>query len=348
MKTERAQQRRVLIPDWLRPPADVEGEVLGPGWQFDLPCAREFREIPDRVWEQADAVLLWHDMQLPAEAIDKLSRCRVIVRCGVGYDNVDVPAAAARQITVCNVPDYGTNDVADHALALYLALARGLLAFDDGVRRARPLRWDWLAGGELTRLAGKVFGIIGLGRIGTATALRAKAFGLRVVFCDPYVPDGQDKALGVERLTLEELLSCADAISLHVPLTGETRNLVDGAFLARMKRGALLINTSRGQVVDLRALEGALLQGHLRGAGLDVLPEEPPRDDDSLIAAWRASDPRIAQRLLITPHAAFFNGESYRELRAKAAAEVRRVFAGEPPRNPVPRAGFVTVSAQSR
>jgi phosphoglycerate dehydrogenase-like enzyme len=332
------EMNTVLIPDWLVPPADVEAEVLGDDCNLILATARHHDDIGDEVWAAADAIILFHTLELSAGAIAKLDRCQVIVRAGAGHDNVDLAAAKARGIPVCNVPDYGTNDVADHALALLLALRRGLFDFDAAIRTP-PYRWDWQSGGELRRVADQVIGIIGLGRIGTAMVLRLKALGARVVFYDPYVADGYDKAIGVERLDLDDLLKCADTVSLHVPLTHETRGMVDDAFLGQLKPDAVLINTARGAVIDFRALERALRSGRLRAAGLDVLPEEPPSDDDPLIAAWRAGEAWVAHRLVVTPHAAFFNREAYRELRWKAAAEVRRVLQGAPPRNLVEEGG---------
>ncbi|MBI2320748.1 MAG: hypothetical protein HYU88_01265 [Chloroflexi bacterium] len=218
----------ILIPDRLEQPADVEQEAFGPAARILTPGAHHDAEIADEVWASADAVLAWHDLRYPAALLAKLRRCRVIVRIGVGYDNVDLEAAGRLGIAVCNVPDYGTADVADHAMALLLALARGVYAFSERVRAADD-NWHWQAAGPLRRLAGSTLGIVGLGRIGTAVALRAKAFGMRVAFYDPYLPDGQDKALGVERCdALDELLGQADAVSIHTPLTDETRGMADG------------------------------------------------------------------------------------------------------------------------
>lgn len=329
--------RVILIPDRLEPPADVEQAVFGPAARILTPGARHEAEIADEVWASADAVLAWHDLRFTADLLAKLRRCKVIVRIGVGYDNVDLEAAGRLGIAVCNVPDYGTADVADHAMALLLALARGVCAFSEQVRAADD-NWHWQAAGPLRRLAGSTLGIIGLGRIGTAVALRAKAFGMRVAFYDPYLPDGQDKALGVERCDeLDELLAQADAVTIHTPLTDETRGMADAAFFATLKPGALFVNTARGPIVDLDALAGALRAGRLRGAGLDVLPQEPPDPAHPLIRAWRARELWVAHRLIITPHGAFYNEESYREMREKAAQEAKRVLDGRPARNCVNR-----------
>jgi phosphoglycerate dehydrogenase-like enzyme len=252
-----------------------------------------------------------------------------VVRAGVGYNNVDLHAAGRRGILVCNVPDYGTEEVADHAIMLLLAVARQLL---DADRSLREGRWDYRAAQHAPRLRGKTLGIIGCGRIGSATALRAKAFGLDVVFYDPYVVPGTEKALGIRRtFQLDELLDQSDFVSLHCYLDESTHHLIDARALARMKRGSILINTARGPVVDQPALIDALDAGHLLGAGIDVFEREP-LDDERL---------RHHPRVVLTPHSAFYSIEGFVELRRKAAEEVRRLLLGEPPHNLVNRSHLV-------
>ena len=223
---------------------------------------------------EADAVITWRT-RVDASAIDQLERCKVIVRMGVGYDLVDIEAAKRRSIPVCNIPDYCTNEVADHTMALLLTLSRGLTAYNDAVRGGNE-GWEWSGAGPLYRLTGRTLGIVGLGRIGTAVALRAKAFGMRIVFHDPYARDGMDRALGLTRLSLDELLATADAVTLHTPLTDETRNMADAGFFAKIKPGAFVVNTSRGGVLDVDALAEALRAGRVAAAALDVMPTEPP------------------------------------------------------------------------
>ena len=322
---------RILIPDRLRPPADIEQSVLGRDTIFFTPATHDAEAVPGEYWAQADAILAWHEVQLHAGVIAKLDRCKVIVRVGAGFDNVDLRAAGDRGIAVCNVPDYGTEDVADHTLGFILALERGLLAYDAAARQGR---WSWEAVGNLRRIRGCRLGIIGLGRIGTATAIRALAFGVDVSFYDPYKPPGYDKALGLRQVReLPELLSEADVVTLHTPLTDETRNMADKVFFAQLKPGGLFINTARGGCHDMDALYETLESGHLRAAGLDVLPQEPPNPEHPLIKAWKDQQSWLAGRLLITPHAAFYNQDSYQELRRKAAEEARRVLCGQPPLN---------------
>ena len=282
---------------------------------------------------EADAVITWRT-RVDASAIDQLERCKVIVRMGVGYDLVDIEAAKRRGIPVCNIPDYCTNEVADHTMALLLTLSRGLTAYNDAVRGGNE-GWEWSGAGPLYRLTGRTLGIVGLGRIGTAVALRAKAFGMRVVFHDPYARDGMDRALGLTRLSLDELLATADAVTLHTPLTDETRNMADAGFFAKIKPGAFVVNTSRGGVLDVDALAEALRAGRVAAAALDVMPTEPPGPELPLLQAWRAREEWVRHRLVVTPHAAFYSEEGEHDMRVKAAETVREALDGSPPRNRV-------------
>ncbi|MDA1036649.1 MAG: C-terminal binding protein [Chloroflexi bacterium] len=256
------------------------------------------------------------------------------MRLGVGYDVVDAEAARRKGIALANVPDYCTNEVADHTMALMLSLTRGLSAYVDSVK-ADVERWEWSAAGKLFRMTGKTLGIIGLGRIGTAVAMRAKAFGLDVAFYDPYARDGMDRALGLRRLELDDLLAQADFLTLHTPLTDETRGMVNADFFAKLKHGAYLVNTSRGGVLDANALEVALREGRVAAAALDVLPTEPPDPELALVKAWRAGEDWLKHRLIVTPHSAFYSEEGEVDMRVKATATVREVLDGLPPRNVV-------------
>ena len=268
----------------------------------------------------AHALILWHGPLVTADICRQLRHCRVIVRNGVGFDSVDIRAAAAAGIPVCNVPDYGTEEVADHALALTLALYRQLLPLD---AEAKKLGWkiEQARAAKMRRLRTQTFGIVGLGRIGTATALRAKAFGFRVVFHDPYVVAGTHKAVGIERLgSLEELLRVSDTISVHCPLTAETRGLIGEKEIAAMKRGAFLVNTARGDIVKKAPVLSALRSGHLAGAGLDVVENEPLRTPEE------AETPN----LIVTCHAAFCSPEGMIEMRSTSAKIARAAVVGQP------------------
>ncbi|HKI37680.1 MAG TPA: C-terminal binding protein [Gemmataceae bacterium] len=271
----------------------------------------------------ADVLLVFHTIKIGERTLARLTRCKGIVRCGVGYDNVDIHAAGAHGIVVCNVPDYGAEEVADHALMLLLATARRLLPAHQALRDGT---WDTTLVFGAPRLRGRTLGLIGCGRIGTAMALRAKALGMRVVAYDPYRPDGLDKALGIERVyTLEELLPQAQFLSLHCPLTRETRHILNERTLALLPDGAYVVNTARGPCVDLPALANALDAGRVAAAALDVFENEP-LDDERI---------RRHPRVLLTPHAAFYSAEGWIEMRTKGALEGRRLLLGEAVRNPV-------------
>ena len=266
----------------------------------------------------AHAIILWHGPLVTAEIIARLKNCRAIIRNGVGFDSVDIAAAAKAGIPVCNVPDYGTEEVADHALALTLALYRQLFPLD---AEAKQLGWKIETSGKMRRLRTQTFGIVGLGRIGTAAALRAKAFGFRVVFFDPYVPAGTHKAVGIERVaSLDELLKLSDIVSIHCPLSAETRGLIGEKEIARMKRGAFLVNTARGDIVQKAPVFAALRSGQLAGAGLDVVEAEPLR------TAEEAATPN----LIVTCHAAFCSPEGMVEMRSTSANIARAAVFGEP------------------
>lgn len=324
---------QVYITDHLTPPAELEARELAGLARVDCLMARSPAELKGRV-DNADALIIFHEIILPADVIAGLQRCRVIVRGGVGFDNVDLKAAGAKGILVCNVPDYGVDEVADHAILLTLACNRGLARTERRLRRTlQP--WDFHAVEPVPRLAGATMGIVGLGRIGAATAMRAKAMRMRVIACDPYLRPGLDKAFGVPLVDLDTLLAESDVVSLHTPLTDETRHLIDARSLSKMKPTALLVNTARGAVVDTAALAEALRAGRIAGAGIDVLPHEPPTASDPLIQLWQQDDP--VANLIITPHTAFYSESGAVEMRSKAAQEVARVLRGQAPKNCVNR-----------
>ncbi len=276
-------------------------------------------DVPEADWARADGLVTGLQMPISEEVIEGLGQCRIITRLGVGYDLIDVRAAGRRGIAVCNVPDYGTTEVADHAMALLLTFARGIVQYNTRFARADDPVWDYSASPTVTRLSGKTLGVVGLGRIGTAAAMRAKGFGLRVVAYDPYIPDGQELALDVKRfLDLKAMLKVCDFVTIHCLANEETANLIDRAAVAAMKPGAVLVNTARGAIVDLDAVHWGLQSGPLGAAGLDVFPEEPPSESHPLLKAWRAQDDWVRDRLVITPHAAFYSGEGFEFLRRKA------------------------------
>ncbi len=311
---------RLLTPDaQYADDAVIERRTAGPDVTWEIFREREQwrRRIPDAALERADALVVWHEVMLDEPFIARLPRCRIIVRAGVGFDHIDIEAAGRAGIPVCNTPDYGTSEVADHAIALLLALRRGIVAYHDALAVDPVGAFDSTRAPDVARLRGRTIGIVGLGRIGIATALRAKAFGMRVVAYDPYLPRGVEIAVGVDRVdAFDALLAVADAVSLHCPLTGETRNMIDARALALMQPHAVLINTARGAIVDIPALIDALKSGRIAGAGIDVLPGEPPGEEDAITAAYRGiGNSELSGRLVMTPHAAWSSAESREDAR---------------------------------
>ena len=318
----------VLEPEALYSDTLLEQEVMGPTVRILRGNARaSLAELPDALCAQADGLMTLR-MAVPGDQLARFPRLKVVVRMGVGYDRVDRAACAARGITVCNLPDYGTQEVAEFALLLAMALRRGLPLYYDTQRADPPAPWGVIPSPLVRRLEGQAFGIVGLGRIGTAAALRAKAMGFRVAFFDPYLPNGADRAIGVHRArTLDGLLVQSDVLSIHTPLTRATRGLIGERELRLLPRGAVVVNTARGPILDLDALERVLRDGHVAGAGLDVIPEEPPREPvPPLLRAYRAREPWLAGRLIITPHIAFHTPEAWEDIRLKSAETMRDVL----------------------
>jgi C-terminal binding protein len=312
----------VLIADFLDE-TSIESVILEDIARIVMARAKDETELSDHLPE-ADAILLFHDISILGErSFARAPRCRCVVRAGVGYNNIDLAAATRHGVIVCNVPDYGTEEVADHAIMFLLAIVRRLVPSHTAIRAGT---WDYRTAVGAPRLRGKTFGVVGCGRIGTATALRALALGLDVVFHDPFLRQGMDKALGIRRaFQLDELLEQSHFVSLHSYLDTTTRHMINERTLASMRPGAVLINTARGPLVDEQALLNALDSGHIAFAGLDVVESEPLENDRL----------RTHPNILLTPHTAFYSVEGYTELRTKTAQEAKRILLGEPPRNPV-------------
>jgi phosphoglycerate dehydrogenase-like enzyme len=329
-----ADKPLVLITDFIADDLKLEKRILGDIAEVRALGAEREGELSGRI-EEATCIMMYHFLTLGAETIGRLKHCRLIVRCGVGFDNVDRAAARARGIDVCNVPDYGTEDVADTAIAMTTTLARGTHLLNSRLRASRG-EWSYTQAAPAHRLRGRTFAIVGMGRIGTATAHRARALGMDVVFHDPYVSDGWERSHGVRRAgTLKELLAQAHVLSLHCPATPETHRLIGPEQVALMPRGSFLINTARGTVLDTAAIPPAIRSGQLAGAAIDVLPVEPPANDDPLIVAWRDVNDPCHDRVIITPHAAFYSEEGLVDNRVKASECCRRALLGEPLRNVV-------------
>ncbi|MCC7047071.1 MAG: C-terminal binding protein [Alphaproteobacteria bacterium] len=319
---------RILVPDAHFRDVDIERGITGDRFVYEVFDETAPDAIPESAWRRCDVVLMWHRMRITAAIADMLAeRCRLIVRVGVGFDNVDTAACAARGIPVSNVPNYGTTEVADHALALLLHLVRGIGSYQ--ARLKADLHRGFVAENVpvVRRIRGATFGAVGMGRIGTAVARRAGGFDMKVIYFDPYLPEGHDLGLGLERVrSLETLLGRSDFVSLHVPLNDETRNMIDAARLSQMKQGSILINVARGGLVDVDAVESALRGNRLAAAALDVLPREPPVPAAGLLQAWQRDEPWLAGRFVVTPHAAFYSEAGFVDMRTFSAEIIVEYF----------------------
>jgi len=323
----------ILYSEAMYPDESVERAVFGPDAVIRVRAPRTLADLDPADCADVEGLMLFR-LWCGAADLDRFPRLRAVVRMGVGYDRIDRAAAAARGVLVCNVPDYGTMEVADHALALALSLRRGVLLHHEAQRASPPAPWAHVDSPLIRRLSVQTFAVVGLGRIGTAVALRARAFGFRVAFFDPFLPNGVELALGIEReRSLAALLRRADVLSIHAPLTPSTRGMIGAAELALLPPAAVLVNTARGPIVDIDAVEAALRSGHLAGAGLDVMPVEPPVEPvPGLMRAYRAREAWLDGRLVITPHAAFHTPQAWEDIRRKSA-ETMAAALGNAPQN---------------
>ena len=325
---------KIYITDFIGDDLAVEQRILHGVAEIAALGAEREEQLLNRV-EDASCLMVYHFLALTAPTIHRLKQCKLIVRCGVGIDNVDCAAARRQGITVVNIPDYGTEDVADSAIGLMLTLTRGINLLNSRLRAGQG-EWTYEQAKPVYRLRGRTFGIAGMGRIGTAAAHRAKALGMDVAFYDPYLPDGWDRANGVRRVeSLNELLSQAHVLSLHCPATKETHRIIGAEQISRLPKGSFLINTARGGLVDVAAIPPAIRSGQLAGAAIDVLETEPPDHPNPLVSAWRDPSDPCHHRVIINPHAAFYCEEGLQDIRVKASEACRRALTGQSLRNVV-------------
>jgi D-3-phosphoglycerate dehydrogenase len=313
------QALRVVAVDAGYDSYEQEERILAEcGVRFEvLPCGGDAGRVADRL---RDALaLMVRESRIDAALIESMPKLRAIVRYGIGVDNIDLEAARRRRVAVANVPDYGTEEVSDQALALLLAVARRVVTRDAAVRAGR---WNVSREEPMYRLAGKTLGLLGYGRIARAVERKLRAFGIaRVLVFDPFV--GELPA-GTERASADAVCAQADYLSLHAPHTPETHHLLSARRIASMKPTAIVVNTARGGLVAAAALVRALEQRRLFGAGLDVLEREPLGAEHPL---------RRLDNVVLSDHTGWYSEESVRDLQAKAAQEVARVLRGEPPAN---------------
>ncbi len=322
-----AAKYRILVTDYAWPSLEPEKGVLGPVGA-ELVVSPGGQESPEALLAEmardVDAIMTnW--AKVTRNVIEASPRCKIVARYGVGVDNIDVATATERGIVVTNVPAYCVDEVSDHALSLLLVQARRVVVYDRAIRSGK---WDVKVGDPVRRIRGKKLGIIGLGRIGSCLAGKAKALGLEILAYDPYLGDAKIRERGGQPVDFPTLLKESDFISIHAPLSKEvgTAGMFGADEFKAMKSTAYIVNTARGGIIDEKALYAALKAGEIAGAGLDVLPTEPIQPDSPLLTL---------DNVILTPHASFWSEESVTDLQIQTAEEVMRALTGQPPLSPV-------------
>ncbi len=313
------ERRSVLVTDYAWENLEPEREILSKvGADLVIAPSGQEEKLVELAKEVDGILTCWSNVT--AEVINVAKRCKVIGRYGIGVDNIAVEEATRAGIIVTNVPSYCVEEVSDHAMALLLSCARKISFYDRAIKKGR---WDLQAGNKMFRLRGGILGLIGFGKIARAVVPKAKVFGLHVIVFDPYVCEKDVRKYGVVLTSFDKLLSSADFISVHVPLTKSTHKLLGEEAFRKMKNTAYVINTSRGGVIDTEALARAVRENWIGGAGLDVLSKEPPDINDALLSQ---------ENIVLTPHTAFCSVESLLDLQRTAANQVACVLRGEKPK----------------
>jgi len=311
---------KVVITDYIYGEPDEETKILGEiGARLELHQCKTENDVFE-VSKDADGILSTY-APMPRRVIEGLEKCRAIARYGIGFDTIDVDAATEKGIAVMNVPTYCVDEVADHTLALILAASRKVLLFDRSIRNGS---WNWRNGMPIQRLRTQTLGLVAVGRIGRALVERIRPIGMRIIAFDPYIPDDRMREMGVEPVSLDKLLEESDIISVHTPLTKETRHMLGHEQFKKMKSGAILVNTSRGPVLSVPDLVRALEEKHIGLAALDVLEKEPPTEDDPILKL---------DNVILTPHTAFYSEGSVKESKITASRDVAKVLTGKRPVN---------------
>jgi D-3-phosphoglycerate dehydrogenase len=320
---------KVYVTDFDYPDLLIEKAILEPaGIEVIGLQARSGEGLAELAADAAG--LLQQYARIDAATIAALAQCKVIARYGIGVDILDVAAAHRAGIVVTNVPDYCIEEVADHSISMALTIMRSIPSYAAATRQGA---WHWSDWNRpIRRLRGSVFGLVGFGRIAQNMARKLQPFGLELIAYDPYVSASLMHAHGVRKVELDELLRSADLVDVMCPYTPDTHHLLDERAFSLMKKGALVVNCSRGKVIDNAALHHALVSGHIAAAALDDTEEEPAKQ-----LAWSpAGNPLFAlANCLVTPHVAYVSQEALDECRRTAALNVRAVLQGEKPLNPV-------------
>ena len=325
--------KKVIITDYVTNP-DIEKKIFGEG--VNIVCLNE--EDENKFSEEivdADAILVWHAI-ITEKTLRRLKQCKIIVKYGTGYDNIDFKACLEHNIPFCNTPDYGVEEVSDTACAFILGFIRQIYLYNE---KSKYIINGWQCHSEIPikRTSDHCIGIIGMGRMGTTVALRMKSFGMLVGFYDPFVASGYEKAIGINRFnSLNDLIKFSTIISIHTPLTATTKGLIDDNFIDQLNLGTILVNTARGKIVkNLDVLLRGLELNKISFLGLDVTPDEPPSNSEQLILEWKNPDSKYFNRILINPHSAYYSTKAWYEMRSKSADNVNNVIKGGYPRNQI-------------
>lgn len=309
---------KIFITDYINT-SDIEKEVLG-------------ERLADQLDDNIEVLLVWHE-HINKEYIDRLPKLGAIIRYGAGFDNIDLEYASSKGIFVCSTPDYGIDEVSDTAITMIMNIVRAVTRYDFLCRGYKDV-WQENTIQSIKRTSDYTLGIIGAGRIGGSVIIKAKALKFNTVFYDPYKEMGYEKMLGARRVdSLDEILRLSDIVSMHAPLTDETKGMVSERFISKMRKGSSFVNTARGKIVsDIDLFYEPLKSDFLSSVALDVLPVEPPRSS-RLIDAWRNKEEWLGGRLIINPHTAYYSENAYFEMRQKAALNALRVLNGKKPYN---------------
>ena len=323
-------KKLIVVTDRITDPK-VERDILGD--EYRVVFLPDYKGIErNQILSEAVGLLVWHEL-ISKDFLDLTVNCKMIMRYGAGFDNIDLEVAKRKGIVVCNTPDYGVDEVADTACAFILNAVRQIRGYEKRLNEGDDF-WGAPSDSPLKRTSEHKLGIVGMGRIGTSVARKMQAFGMSVAFYDPYVARGYEKSIGVKRVEdLKTLQEFSTIISLHCPLTAETKGIVDKTFLAYLNPNTILINTARGGLVsNLDVLHDGLVSGKISFIGFDVLPAEPAVITEEPLRSWM-TDKRFISRVSITPHTAYYSEEAYSELRIKAAKNLVRYFHGLEPIN---------------
>ena len=317
----------IFIPDLLKE-VNLEKKIFGKKYNIILSSPDKFEKLSDEFFSKIDGVMTGHHVKFDKKIIKKLKRCKIIVRYGVGFDNVDTKQSGLQNIAVCNVPDYGVDEVSDHALGLIINLSRYLTGNDNDLRKQiknNKIEWKYDLNKNQIRLKNLNLGIIGLGRIGSSLSLKSKNIFKQIYFYDPYIPDGLEKSLNIKKKeNLIDLFKLSDIISVHVPSSKKNKFFLKNSYFNNAKRNLIFINTSRGDLVKNDTLHKYFSKGKIAGLGLDVFENEPINEKDNLTRLWL--NPKNIGKIIFTPHNAFYSKQALFEIRYKALITLKNYF----------------------